>query len=106
MKSLDLTFFNNATWSVTMPNGLKLEVKKPSQKLLRVLNEKIKDVDSEKDATVQLQKLTSLTKILLSNNNNDVVIDEEVMDSMTTDMLYAIYFGYQEFVSEVVTNPN
>lgn len=106
MKSLDLTFMNNVTWSVTLPNEVEIEVKKPSQKLLRLLEQKIKDVEEEKNPTVQLEKLTSLTKILLSNNKGDVVIDEEVMDSMTTDMLYAIYFGYQEFVSEVVTNPN
>lgn len=106
MKNLDLSFFNNICWLVTMPNGLVLEVKKPTQKLLRLLEQKIKDVEGEKNIDAQHEKLIDLTKMILSNNKGDLVIDDEVMDSLTMDMLYAIYFGYMEFVNEIVTNPN
>lgn len=101
MKNLDLTFMNNVTWSVTLPNEVKIEVKKPTQKLLRLLESKIKLVESEKNPSKQLEKLTSLTKILLSNNKDDVVVGQDILDDLTTDMLYAIYLGYMEFVNEV-----
>ena len=101
MKSLDLTFMNNATWSVILPNEVTIEVKKPTQKLLRLLESKIKLVESEKNPSKQLEKLTSLTKILLSNNKDDVVVGQDILDDLTTDMLYAIYLGYMEFVNEV-----
>lgn len=106
MKNLDLSLFNDMCWNVTMPDGLALNIKKPTQKLLRVLEQKIKDVENEKNSATQLKKLMDLTKMILSNNKGDLVIDDEVMDSLTMDMLYAIYFGYMEFVNEIVTNPN
>lgn len=106
MKNLDLSFFNSTCWSVTMPNGVEIEVRKPTQKVLRLLEERIEDVEKEKNATAQLEKLVALTKILLSNNHNDVVVDNDLLDSLTVDMLYAIYFGYMEFVNELVTTPN
>ena len=104
MKSLDLTIFNDATWVVTLPNGDKIEVKKPTQKLLMVLEQKIKEVENKKNRTTQLKNLMDLTKMILGDNKGDVAIDDDVMDLLTMDMLYAIYFGYMEFANEVVTN--
>lgn len=106
MKNLDLSLFNDVCWNVTMPNGLILNIKKPTQKLLRMLEQKIKDVEGEKNMDAQHEKLMDLTKMILNNNKGDLVIDDEVMDLLTMDMLYAIYFGYMEFVNEIVTNPN
>ena len=49
MKNLDLTVFEDITWSVTLPSKKVIEVKKPTQKQLMILEQKVKGVDSEKD---------------------------------------------------------
>lgn len=106
MKNLDLTVFEDITWNITLPNKEIIEIKKPTQKQLMILNLKVQDVDAEEDHSKKMDKLVKLTKLILSNNKGDVKIDTEVLDSLTIDMLYAIYFGYMEFVGEITNNPN
>lgn len=106
MKNLDLTVFEDITWSVTLPSKKVIEVKKPTQKQLMILEQKVKGVDSEKDDTKRLGKLMEVTQFILSNNKGDVKVDAEILDTLTTDMFYAIYFGYMEFVGTITSNPN
>lgn len=106
MKNLDLTVFEDITWSVTLPSKKVIEVKKPTQKQLMILEQKVKGVDSEKDDTKRLGNLMEVTQFILSNNKGDVKVDAKILDTLTTDMFYAIYFGYMEFVGTITSNPN
>lgn len=106
MKNLDLTIFEDITWSVTLPSKKVIEVKKPTQKQLMILEQKVKEVEAEKNDAKRLDKLTKLTQLILGNNKGDVKVDAEILDTLTIDMFYAIYFGYMEFVSTITNNPN
>lgn len=106
MKNLDLTVFEDVTWSITLPNKEVIEIKKPTQKQLMILEQKVKDVDAEKDTVKRLDKLIKLTQFILENNKGDLKIDKTVLESLTTEKLYAIYFGYAEFANEITINPN
>lgn len=106
MAHLDLTMFDSNTWDVTLPNGDVVNVKKPTQKMFVLLEQKIKKVSSETDTLKQLDKLIDLTELILSNNKGNIKIDKSVLESLTVDMLHAIYYGYMQFVHEIASNPN
>ena len=106
MTHLDLTLFDNNTWDVTLPNGEVVNIKKPTQKMFILLEQKIKRLGDDGDDLEQLERLIELAEFILSNNKGDVKISKEALESLTLGMLNAIYTGYMKFVNEIVANPN
>ena len=107
MKNLDLSVFDKITWQVTLPGGQVLNIKKPTQAELITLGKKAIVIESEKDTFKQMENLSETTLLILNNNMEGLTFTKDQLEKMfNLDMYYAIYFGYMEFVNEIVSNPN
>lgn len=106
MKKLDLSVYSENTWEVTMPTGEVLQIKKPTQKQLIVLNGYDKKMAEAKDVEDKLKVLNEVAIFIINNNKSDKKYEVSYFEDTQIDVLYAIYYGYQEFVTEVMANPN
>lgn len=106
MKKLDLSVYAENTWEVTMPTGEVLQIKKPTQKQLIMLNGYDVKLTSAETVEDKFKILNEVAAFIVNNNKSDKKYKTSHFDEMQIDILYAIYFGYQEFVTEVMANPN
>ena len=107
MNSLDLSVMVNKIGNVTLPdNETVLQVKKPTQKQLFIFDHKAAELDKATNTEEQVNVLNDLTLLILNNNKDDIKITREQVEDFTFDMLYAVYLGYKEFVSEITSDPN
>ena len=107
MKNLDLSVFDKTTWQVILPSGQVLNIKKPTQAKLIALGKKAAVIESEKNTFKQMDNLAETTLLILNDNVEGKTFTKEQLEKMfNLDMYYAIYFGYMEFVNEIVSNPN
>lgn len=106
MKKLDLSVYAENTWEVTMPEGEVLQIKKPTQKQLILLNGYDIKLNEAKDVEDKFKVLNEVATFIVNNNKSDKKYETSYFEDMQIDILYAIYFGYQEFITEVMSNPN
>ena len=104
--NLDLSVFENRTWEVKMFDGGVIHIKKPSQKQLILLEGMMRKVEKEVDTEAQLKLTTESALFILNNNQEGKKYTAKVLEDKPVDILYAIYFGYRDFIKEVMSNPN
>lgn len=100
MKKLDLTTVGNKTWNVTMMDGSELNINKPTQKQLLLLDGYTNKLDKVESTEEKLNLLNEATTLILNNNQEGVTYQASDFEEMPINILYAIYFGYIDFMKE------
>lgn len=106
MNKLDLSVYAEKVWEVTMMDGTELHIKKPTQKQLIILNGYDVKLSKAKAFEDKIKALNEVTVVILNNNKEGKNYKVEDLEDMQMDILYAIYFGYGDFIKEVMSNPN
>lgn len=106
MKKLNLSVYAENTWEVTMPTGEVLHIKKPTQKQLILLNGYDLKIKAAENVEEKLGALNEVAAFIVNNNKSDKKYESSYFEELQIDILYAIYYGYQDFVTEVMANPN
>ena len=106
MNKLDLSVYEENVWEVTMIDGTQLHIKKPTQKQLILLNGYDVKLGEVKTFEDKIKTLNEVALFILNNNKEDKKYKVKDLEDMQMDILYAIYFGYGEFVQEAMSNPN
>lgn len=100
MKKLDLTTFGNKAWNVIMMDGSELNINKPTQKQLLLLDGYTNKLDKVESTEEKLNLLNEATTLILNNNQEGVTYQASDFEEMPINILYAIYFGYIDFMKE------
>ncbi|WP_410495095.1 hypothetical protein QTL86_13285 [Cellulosilyticum sp. ST5] len=100
MKKLDLTTLVNKVWNVTMMDGSALNINKPTQKQLLLLDSYTNKLDKVESTEEKLNLLNEATTLILNNNQEGVTYQASDFEEMPINILYAIYFGYIDFMKE------
>ena len=105
-KVLDLSAFKVETLDITMLDGTKLNINKPTQKIyIEIL--KLQNIAEEKDAEKQLEAIAELAATILSNNTNGFQYSkEDVEQTLPIELQYAVIQAYSEFIAEIQNRPN
>ena len=106
MNKLDFSVFIENTWEVCTDGEIVIHIKKPSQKQLTILNGYDVKLKKAKNLEERLKVLNEVAVFILNNNKEDVKYEPEFLENKPIDVLYAIYYGYQGFITEVMSNPN
>ena len=100
MKKLDLTSLKNKAWNVIMMDGSELNINKPTQKQLLLLDGYTNKLDKVESTEEKLNLLNEATTLILNNNQEGVTYQASDFKEMPINILYAIYFGYIDFMKE------
>ena len=100
MKKLDLTSLKNKAWNVIMMDGSELNINKPTQKQLLLLDRYTNKLDKVESTEEKLNLLNEATTLILNNNQEGVTYQASDFEEMPINILYAIYFGYIDFMKE------
>lgn len=100
MKKLDLTSLKNKAWNVIMMDGSELNINKPTQKQLLLLDGYTNKLDKVESTEEKLNLLNEATTLILNNNQEGVIYQASDFEEMPINILYAIYFGYIDFMKE------
>lgn len=109
---LDLSTFVEEYWDLKLPDKAKLQIKKPSQKLLLRMvalgsNPVFKNGDFGDDPEGALNLVHQMVASILSNNSDSKNFDVNyIIENINLDMMLAIITGYMEFGDKVKSNPN
>lgn len=106
MNKLDLSVYAEKIWEVTMIDGTELRIKKPTQKQLILLNGYDTKLNKAENFEDKLNVLNEVAVFILNNNEEGKKYKVKDLEEMQIDVLYAIYFGYTNFITEVMSNPN
>lgn len=100
-KALDLRVLVEKTWEVTLINGKKLDVKKPTKRI-QTLMESMKN-----DMTLEEQvKLTNDATVAILNNNQEGYPVKKLTKEYTIEIQLAVIRGYSEWLHELMSDPN
>jgi len=101
-KALDLSLFVKQTLDITMPDGEKYHIKKPTQKSVIQLMA-LKDVKEDK----ALEAMDELTYIIMNSNTEGKEFSKDELDSLLDwTMKTAIIRAYSDFINELQADPN
>ncbi len=102
--ALDLSVFNKKTFDITMEDGTKINIKKPSQQL--VIDMMLMENLDKGNPIEIMEGLASIVLKILNNNTNTIEFTLEQVKKMDLFMLQAIVKSYGEFINELQNNPN
>lgn len=106
MNKLDLSVYADKVWELKMVDGTDLHIKKPSQKQLIVLNSYDEKLQAVEEFEAKLKMLNEVAVFILNNNKEDKKYKVKDTEEFPIDILYAIFYGYMGFITEVTSNPN
>lgn len=100
MKKLDLTSLKNKAWNVIMMDGSELNINKPTQKQLLLLDSYSNKLDKAENIEDKLNLLNEVATLILNNNQECVTYQISDFEEVSINILYAIYLGYIDFIKE------
>lgn len=97
-KPLDLGTFRTRYQVIQLPDGTKLKLIKPTERVyIKLLD--LKDIKGE----TLVESINELADVILNNNSEKIQVDT---DDLTLEMKYAVITRYSEFVDEILSDPN
>ena len=104
---IDLSTLNNKTFDVKLLNGLELNIRKPSNELLKETYKMIELIEKNgEEKNIVNAIYIFLTKIFNRNLNDKKFTQTEIEDLIDIDVAMYLIREYQKFLSEVIQNIN
>lgn len=106
-KALDLRQYQNEKiWGLTLLDGTKLEIVKPSQEMV-IHMQRLEQLDENNDEEVK-DAYDDLTLRIINSNREGKIYDSQYIKDQLNDIQvqFAIVMSYWEFIKELLNVPN